>query len=252
TCAGAGSGTCPASGSGNINTSAVNLPSGGSATFTATCTISAAATGSLVNTATVSSSVTDPTPGNNSATDTDTLTSCSFTLTPPNQVVGSSSGTGNVVGVGASDSGCAWTAVSNTPSWITVTGGSTGTGNDSVTYSVGVNPGPNPRRGTMTIAGKTFIVSQATPVPAPCTITISPTSATFAAAGGPGTIPITASTPTCSWSARSHVPWITITSGASGAGAGTVQYTVATNPGPNSRAGRITVNGKRFTVTQTP
>ncbi|NOT53372.1 MAG: DUF11 domain-containing protein, partial [Deltaproteobacteria bacterium] len=67
TCAGAGSGTCPASGSGNINTSAVNLPSGGSATFTATCTISASATGSLVNTATVSSGVTDPTPGNNSA-----------------------------------------------------------------------------------------------------------------------------------------------------------------------------------------
>ena len=64
---------CTAAGSGNINDS-VNLPTGGSVTYTASCAISAAATGTLVNTATVSSSIADPTPGNNSATDTDTLT----------------------------------------------------------------------------------------------------------------------------------------------------------------------------------
>src|SRR5213078_2115739 len=44
-------------------------------TYTLTATLSAAATGTLVNTATVAvpSGATDPTPGNNSATDTDTL-----------------------------------------------------------------------------------------------------------------------------------------------------------------------------------
>jgi uncharacterized repeat protein (TIGR01451 family) len=73
TCVGAGGGTCTAAGSGNINDT-VNLPAGGSVTYTATCTINASATGTLSNTATVSSTVTDPTPGNNSATDTDTLT----------------------------------------------------------------------------------------------------------------------------------------------------------------------------------
>ncbi len=74
TCAGAGGGTCTASGSGNVNDT-VNLPSGGSVTYTASCTISAAATGTLSNTATVAApgGVTDPTPGNNSATDSDTL-----------------------------------------------------------------------------------------------------------------------------------------------------------------------------------
>ena len=74
TCVGAGGGTCTASGSGNINDT-VNLPSGGSVTYTASCTISAPATGTLSNTATVTApgGVTDPTPGNNSATDTDTL-----------------------------------------------------------------------------------------------------------------------------------------------------------------------------------
>ena len=74
TCVGANGGTCTASGSGNIN-DAVNLPKTGSVTYTASCNISAAATGSLVNTATVATSATvsDPTPGNNTATDTDTL-----------------------------------------------------------------------------------------------------------------------------------------------------------------------------------
>jgi uncharacterized repeat protein (TIGR01451 family) len=64
-----------ASGSGNIN-DIVDMPAGSSITYTATGTIDAAATGSLVNTATVTTpgGVTDPTPGNNSATDTDTLT----------------------------------------------------------------------------------------------------------------------------------------------------------------------------------
>jgi len=72
TCAGAGGGTCTAAGAGNINDT-VNLPAGGSVTFTASCAIAASATGTLVNTATVASAITDPTPGNNSATDTDTL-----------------------------------------------------------------------------------------------------------------------------------------------------------------------------------
>jgi uncharacterized repeat protein (TIGR01451 family) len=73
-CVGAGGGTCPMSGTGNINTT-VNLPGGGNITYTATATVSAAATGNVSNTATVSApdGVTDPTPGNNSATDTDTL-----------------------------------------------------------------------------------------------------------------------------------------------------------------------------------
>jgi uncharacterized repeat protein (TIGR01451 family) len=74
TCTGSGGGTCAAAGAGNISDATVNLPTGASVTYTATCSINASATGTLSNTATVSSAVTDPTPGNNSATDTDTLT----------------------------------------------------------------------------------------------------------------------------------------------------------------------------------
>src|SRR5262245_53214132 len=74
TCVGAGGGTCTAAGSGNINDT-VNLPVGGSVTYTASCAIAPGATGSLVNTATVSApaGVIDPIPANNSSTDADTL-----------------------------------------------------------------------------------------------------------------------------------------------------------------------------------
>ncbi len=71
TCAGAGGGTCTASGSSNISDS-VSLPAGGSVTYTAVCAISAAGSGTLSNTATVTFAG-DPNSANNSATDVDTL-----------------------------------------------------------------------------------------------------------------------------------------------------------------------------------
>ncbi|MEZ4961033.1 MAG: MopE-related protein [Saprospiraceae bacterium] len=63
-----------ASGSGNIN-EVLNLPAGASVTYTVPANIAPSATGSLVNTATVTAPVcvTDPTPGNNTATDFDNL-----------------------------------------------------------------------------------------------------------------------------------------------------------------------------------
>ena len=76
TCSGAAGGVCGAgSGSGDI-AELVDLPVGGSVTFVLSGTLGSAATGSLVNTATVAvpAGVTDPAPGNDSATDTDTIT----------------------------------------------------------------------------------------------------------------------------------------------------------------------------------
>jgi len=71
TCSGSAGATCPASGSGNIDT-LVNLPSGGAIVFVITGTVTANTTGTLTNTARVTppAGVTDPTPGNNEDTDT--------------------------------------------------------------------------------------------------------------------------------------------------------------------------------------
>jgi uncharacterized repeat protein (TIGR01451 family) len=73
TCAGSAGNTCAASGSGNINDATVGLLAGGSVTYTATCAVSLAASGTLVNTATIFAPGTavDATLSNNSATDTD-------------------------------------------------------------------------------------------------------------------------------------------------------------------------------------
>ena len=56
-------------------------------------------------------------------------------------------------------SGAKWWAVSSDPSWITITSGSSGSGNGTVTYSVASNPGA-PRTGTLKIAGHKFIINQ--------------------------------------------------------------------------------------------
>lgn len=55
----------------------VDLPVGASATYTATCSIAASATGTLSNTATIAPppGIGDPVPGNNQATDDDTVLS---------------------------------------------------------------------------------------------------------------------------------------------------------------------------------
>jgi uncharacterized repeat protein (TIGR01451 family) len=74
-CTGSGGGLCPFSGVGNIDT-IVSLPVGARVTFVATGVVNNLASGRLVNTATVSGiGVVDPNPGNNSATDDDTVLS---------------------------------------------------------------------------------------------------------------------------------------------------------------------------------
>jgi uncharacterized repeat protein (TIGR01451 family) len=87
TCTTTGGGTCTPSGSGNISDT-VGIPVEARLTYTATCSISPAATGMLTNTATITppSGISDPNPANNMATDTDTLTAPHgahlFTITP--------------------------------------------------------------------------------------------------------------------------------------------------------------------------
>ena len=62
------------------------------------------------------------------------------------------------------DSPCPWTAVSNDPAWLTISGGSTGSGAGTVSYAVAAQPSPGVRTGTLTVAGKTFTVTQVTAV----------------------------------------------------------------------------------------
>ncbi|UXI65830.1 pre-peptidase C-terminal domain-containing protein [Tahibacter amnicola] len=87
-------------------------------------------------------------------------TGCTSTIAPTSANVAAGAGTGSV-NITMSASNCSWTAASNT-SWITITsGGGPFTGNGSTTYSVAANGSSSARTGTLTIAGKTFTVTQA-------------------------------------------------------------------------------------------
>jgi hypothetical protein len=117
-----------------------------------------------------------------------TPTACSFSLTPPSISFGASGGNGSLTVTTAS--GCDWQAISNS-AWLTITAGSSGTGNGTVNFNVGANPGPYPQAGSVIVGGQTFTVNQAPIPPAPPTL-VSPTM------GG-----IAGLAPSLSWNASS-------------------------------------------------
>jgi hypothetical protein len=167
---------------------------------------------------------------------------CAASINPSSQSIGSSGGAGTAVAVTAG-TGCAWTAASN-DSWLTISSGASGSGNGSVAFTVAANAS-SARTGTMLIAGQTFTVTQA----GACTFGITPTSQSIGAGGGTGSAITVTGAAGCAWSASNNDPWITVTSGTSGTGNGTVAFTVAANSGP-ARVGTLTVAGKTFTVNQ--
>lgn len=83
---------------------------------------------------------------------------CTFSISPTGATFTSGGGSGTVAV--AAGSGCAWTAVSSA-TWITITGGASGTGAGTVTYTVAPYTGrPESRSGSITIAGLNFTVKQ--------------------------------------------------------------------------------------------
>ena len=83
--------------------------------------------------------------------------SCTYSISPTGRSFSASGGTGNVSVT--TQNGCSWTAVSNA-SWIIITSNSGNTGSGTVTYSVAANASTSLRTGTMSIASRTFTLSQ--------------------------------------------------------------------------------------------
>lgn len=81
-----------------------------------------------------------------------------------------------------------------------------------------------------------------------CTYSIAPASQTVAQSGGGGTINVTADAG-CAWTARSDVAWLTIASGGSGTGNGSVSFSAAANTSIE-RTGTLSIAGQLFVVSQ--
>jgi glucose/arabinose dehydrogenase len=176
-----------------------------------------------------------------------TQSGCSYSLTPPSASFDASGG-GSSVTVTA-PSGCAWTAFNNDPSFLDITGGSNGTGNGAVTYTVAANAGAANvanagRSSSLSIGGETFAVTQAG-----CTFGIMPMSSVFGASQDAGTVAITTAS-VCSWTVSGTPAWVVTTSGGSGTGTGTWSYSIAGNGTETSRSQTIAVGGRTFSLTQ--
>jgi uncharacterized delta-60 repeat protein len=81
-----------------------------------------------------------------------------------------------------------------------------------------------------------------------CTYSLTPASADFPSTGGTGNFMVNTEAG-CSFTAVSNSTFVTLTSGSSGNGSGTVNFSVASNSSA-ARTGTITVEGQTFTINQ--
>jgi len=144
--------------------------------------------------------------------------------------------------------GCSW-SVTGAPAWITISAGATGTGNGTVSFNIAANTGVA-RSATLTIAGKSFTVNQAANNTAcdPSGATLSSYSASIPTTGS--TVALNVTYPGCSWSVTGAPSWVTVTSGATGVGNGSVQLSIASNTG-SGRSATLTIANKSYVISQT-
>ncbi len=84
---------------------------------------------------------------------------CTYSISPTSVTVPYTATNGAVRVTTSPKSGCSWTAVSNV-NWIIIESGARGSGSGTVGYYVTQNPTYENWTGTLTIAGKTFTVTQ--------------------------------------------------------------------------------------------
>jgi hypothetical protein len=164
---------------------------------------------------------------------------CKFSVSPASLNIGAPGGPSSIQV--ETTAGCTWSSARG-DEWITITGGSSGSGAGQAQLAVAANAGPA-RTGSVTIAGQAVRIAQASG----CTYSVSPPTQDASGTGGTGAASISTAAG-CGWTARSAVDWITM-SALSGDGPAQVSYAIAPNPGP-ARSGTITVAGRILTVTQ--
>ena len=146
-------------------------------------------------------------------------------------------------------SGCSWTASSN-QAWATIASGATGSGSGIVYVLVAPNnTAATTLTATLTIAGQSVTLTQR---PGGCGYnSFSPEASVVPGSGGPVVFNVVAGAG-CEWTITNNDPTaITIVSGASGTGNGSVTLNVAPNLGPNTRTFSVpSPQGDQDTISQ--
>ncbi|MDX2033452.1 MAG: BACON domain-containing carbohydrate-binding protein [Blastocatellia bacterium] len=167
------------------------------------------------------------------------LDPCTYTLTPSSIYLPAAGGSEQFAVATLPAMGCPFTATTTDP-WIAITNAAS----SPVTFDFLPNPQTVSRTGSISVAGKTFNITQGG---TPCQYGLSPGSASFASGGGSGSFAVTTMPAAgCDIAASTSDSWITITNAASSP----VAYTVAANNNATPRTGSILVGGQSFSITQ--
>jgi hypothetical protein len=186
------------------------------------------------------------TSGSGDGTDTETINQAgadaTLSVEPPSRAVGDTAQIGLTAAVTSNTS---WSAASD-QSWLTITGGATGSNNGSIIYTVQANGGGS-RTATVTVTGggrtATHAVSQSG-----IALSFTDPSQTFngvAHANEKATVMANVA-----WTAAvtSGDSFLSITEGASGTNDGTITFALTANPTASSRTGEITLTGGGLTA----
>ena len=103
--------------------------------------------------------------------------------------------------------------------------------------------------GAVAAACTTTSTSVTAPSSDKCQISATPAPGAFTAAGGSGTLSVTAARD-CSWSVAANVAWVSVGGDRSGQGNATIAFTVAANPTPAPRNGALMVAGASVELDQ--
>ncbi len=167
---------------------------------------------------------------------------CAYNATISGQTFSSQASLGTVAVT--TTAGCGWTASVNQAagqSWLAITTAASGVGNGTVGFALSPNTTGNQRQATLTVAGRTFIVSQ----DANCGVTLPTSVVSVAAVAGSGSASATTNPLGCVFNATSNVDWLVITGKTSSA----VNFNIAANSG-GARTGSIMIGDKLYTVNQ--
>jgi RHS repeat-associated protein len=158
---------------------------------------------------------------------------------------------------------CPWVAASNAPDFITVTSaGNPWLGNGPLQFYASNNTGAEPRVGSISVGGRTVLVTQAGALERECAIfggaDVVGFQADGAAEGGPTpaqlqfTARVWGTDTPCVWMATASHSWIQLPGATSGTGAGALTITVDRHYGSGERFGYVAINGRSITIQQQP
>jgi Viral BACON domain/Putative binding domain, N-terminal len=192
------------------------------------------------------------------AADTPPAPVCQYSVTPL-EFAPCMSAPFNMTATITTQPSCTWTAEPDT-SWITVTGGQSGSGPGVITFRVSDN-WDAPRQSVVKVRWPTATAGQNLQVhQAGCRYAVSTNLVNMPDSGGSARFdviqesdPYTCGGPTqnaCMWIAQSDVSWLTVTTTMPQYGDGPVSFIVSANDGTNPRTGRILVRDKLVEIMQ--